>query len=84
MNSLKLTNSLTKKKEVFKPNNIKKQILIANGFIYPSSVLINRNSLKQVKFDTRFQKGIDSDFFRTLILINNFKIYFRKCYFWIR
>ena len=31
MNSLKLTNSLTKKKEVFKPNNIKKISLYACG-----------------------------------------------------
>jgi len=54
MNSLKLTNSLTKKKEVFKPNNIKKISLYACGpTVYESPHVGNARTL--VVFDVLFR-----------------------------
>ena len=54
MNSLKLTNSLTRKKEVFKPNNIKKISLYACGpTVYESPHVGNARTL--VVFDVLFR-----------------------------
>ncbi len=54
MNSLKLTNSLTKKKEVFKPNNIKEISLYACGpTVYESPHVGNARTL--VVFDVLFR-----------------------------
>ena len=54
MNSLKLTNSLTKKKEVFKPNNTKKISLYACGpTVYESPHVGNARTL--VVFDVLFR-----------------------------
>ena len=54
MNSLKLTNSLTKKKEVFRPNNIKKISLYACGpTVYESPHVGNARTL--VVFDVLFR-----------------------------
>ena len=54
MNSLKLTNSLTRKKEVFKPNNIKKISLYACGpTVYDSPHVGNARTL--VVFDVLFR-----------------------------
>ncbi len=54
MNSLKLTNSLTRKKEVFKPNNIKKISLYACGpTVYDSPHVGNARTL--VVFDILFR-----------------------------
>ena len=54
MNSLKLTNSLTRKKEVFKPNNIKKISLYACGPpVYESPHVGNARTL--VVFDVLFR-----------------------------
>ena len=54
MNNLKLTNSLTRKKEVFKPNNIKKISLYACGpTVYESPHVGNARTL--VVFDVLFR-----------------------------
>ena len=54
MNSLKLTNSLTRKKEVFKPNNLKKISLYACGpTVYESPHVGNARTL--VVFDVLFR-----------------------------
>ena len=54
MNSLKLTNSLTRKKEVFKPNNIKKISLYACGpTVYESPHVGNARTL--IVFDVLFR-----------------------------
>mgnify|MGYP001418796119 CR=1 FL=1 len=54
MNSLKLTNSLTRKKEIFKPNNIKKISLYACGpTVYESPHVGNARTL--VVFDVLFR-----------------------------
>ena len=54
MNSLKLTNSLTRKKEVFKPNNIKKISLYACGpTVYECPHVGNARTL--VVFDVLFR-----------------------------
>ncbi len=54
MNNLKLTNSLTRKKEVFKPNNIKKISLYACGpTVYESPHVGNARTL--VVFDILFR-----------------------------
>ena len=54
MNSLKLTNSLTRKKEAFKPNNIKKISLYACGpTVYESPHVGNARTL--VVFDVLFR-----------------------------
>ena len=54
MSSLKLTNSLTRKKEVFKPNNIKKISLYACGpTVYESPHVGNARTL--VVFDVLFR-----------------------------
>ena len=54
MNSLKLTNSLTRKKELFKPNNIKKISLYACGpTVYESPHVGNARTL--VVFDVLFR-----------------------------
>ena len=54
MNNLKLTNSLTRKKEVFKPNNIKKISLYACGpTVYDSPHVGNARTL--VVFDVLFR-----------------------------
>ncbi len=54
MNSLKLTNSLTRKKEVFKPNNIKKISLYACGpTVYESPHVGNARTL--VVFDVLYR-----------------------------
>ena len=54
MNSLKLTNSLTRKKEVFKPNNIKKISLYSCGpTVYDSPHVGNARTL--VVFDVLFR-----------------------------
>ena len=54
MNSLKLTNSLTRKKEVFKPNNKKKISLYACGpTVYESPHVGNARTL--VVFDVLFR-----------------------------
>ncbi len=54
MNSLKLTNSLTRKKEVFKPNNIEKISLYACGpTVYDSPHVGNARTL--VVFDVLFR-----------------------------
>ena len=54
MNNLKLTNSLTRKKEVFKPNNIKKISLYACGpTVYESPHVGNARTL--IVFDVLFR-----------------------------
>ena len=54
MNSLKLTNSLSRKKEVFNPNNIKKVSLYACGpTVYDSPHVGNARTL--VVFDVLFR-----------------------------
>ena len=54
MNNLKLTNSLTRKKEIFKPNNIKKISLYACGpTVYESPHVGNARTL--VVFDVLFR-----------------------------
>ena len=54
MNSLKLTNSLTRKKEVFKPINLDKVSLYACGpTVYDNPHVGNARSL--VVFDTLFR-----------------------------
>ena len=41
-----------------------------NGFIYPSTVMIKKSAiLKAGAFDIRFNRGIDSDLYRRMILI---------------
>ena len=54
MNSLKITNSLTRKKEVFKPNNVKKISLYACGpTVYESPHVGNARTL--IVFDVLFR-----------------------------
>ena len=54
------------------PDDVKRKILVGNSIIYNSSVLVSRNLLIKTKgFDPNVKKGVDSDFFRNIIL--NFK-----------
>jgi teichuronic acid biosynthesis glycosyltransferase TuaG len=58
------------------PDNINLTILSGNGLIYSPTVLTRANLLSKIKFDERLQRGIDSDFYRNLILREKSRVYF--------
>ena len=51
-----------------KPSNPIKRLLVRNGFLYPSTIIIPRDLiLKSDMWDSKFSRGIDSDFYRRLL-----------------
>jgi glycosyltransferase involved in cell wall biosynthesis len=60
------------------PKDIKYQIL-KGGFINNSTVLTKKSILKEVGgFDVKNYRGIDSEFFRRMILIYNYNVFFMQ------
>ncbi len=61
------------------PTDLKSRILIGNSMIYNSTCLTKREIMFEVGgFDTNLPKGIDSDFFRNMIVNFNYDVYFMQ------
>ena len=66
------------KEKAIKPKNLKYKVL-KGGLIHNSTVLTKRKIIKQVgKFNLKISRGVDSEFFRRLIVIYNFNVFFMK------
>jgi glycosyltransferase involved in cell wall biosynthesis len=64
-------------KIITEPKSVVKKILIGNSFIYNSTVVARKSVMNEIGgFDEKLPRGIDSDFFRTLIVIKKYKVYF--------
>lgn len=60
-----------------KPRNLKYAILIGNGIIHTSTVLIRRDILEKTGgFDENMPRGVDSEFYRTCIIKYGYDVYF--------
>lgn len=57
-------------------NNIEEAILSGNGFIYSPSVLTRSSLLRKIRFDERLPRGVDSDFYRSVILREGMRVHF--------
>lgn len=65
-----ITKEKSYKKNIKKPKNLVKQILLANGVIYGSAALLRSDIFKQAgMFAEVLPKGTDSDVFRRIILL---------------
>ncbi len=66
------------KEKAIKPKNLKYKVL-KGGLIHNSTVLTKRKIIKQVgEFNLKISRGVDSEFFRRLIVIYNFNVFFMK------
>ena len=60
------------------PRDIKYQVL-KGGYIHNSTVLTKKSIIKKVGgFDLKVCRGVDSEFFRKLVVIYNYKVFFMK------
>jgi len=65
-----------KAKIIQHPDDIKARIMRGNGFIYTSTVLIRRSIAEKIGgFDENLSRGIDSEFYRTCIVRNRYKVF---------
>lgn len=68
-----------KDKIIQKPKNLKEAILKGNSMIYNSTCFTKKSIMEEVGgFDLRVKKGVDSDFFRFMIVKLNYNIYFMQ------
>ncbi|MEM6844676.1 MAG: glycosyltransferase [Bacteroidota bacterium] len=59
------------------PSNLVSTLLKGNGVIHNSTVMTRRNIMTQVGgFDTKMPRGIDSEFFRTVVVKYGYKVHF--------
>lgn len=64
-------------KIIERPKNLIERILIGNGIIYSPTVMTRRVILEEVGgFDVKFQRGVDSDFYRMCIVIHGYDVLF--------
>lgn len=60
-----------------KPKDIINHILRKNGIIHNSTVMTKKSVMEEIGgFDTFMPKGVDSEFFRTLIVKHKYDVYF--------
>ncbi|MEO0331699.1 MAG: glycosyltransferase, partial [Bacteroidota bacterium] len=64
-------------KEAKMPPNLISTLLKGNGVIHNSTVMTRRNIMTKVGgFDTKMPRGIDSEFFRTVVVKYGYKVHF--------
>nr|WKN34684.1 glycosyltransferase [Tunicatimonas sp. TK19036] len=64
-------------KAVSQPSNLTTVLLKGNGIIHNSTVMTKRAIMKQVGgFDTQMPRGIDSEFFRTVVVKYGYHVHF--------
>ena len=60
-----------------KPKDLTNHILRKNGIIHNSTVMTRKSVMEEIGgFDTHMPKGVDSEFFRTLIVEYKYDVYF--------
>jgi glycosyltransferase involved in cell wall biosynthesis len=66
------------KEQACHPRNIK-NVVLKGGLIHNSTVLTKRNIMKDVGgFDLNVERGVDSEFFRRVILMHDYEVFFMR------
>lgn len=60
-----------------KPDNLTAHLLKRNGIIHNSTVLTKRSVMLEVGgFDTKMLRGVDSEFFREMVVVHKYDVHF--------
>lgn len=71
-------NGDTIEEKAYYPNNIK-DVVLKGGFIHNSTVIIRKSIMNEVgEFDINVKRGVDSEFFRRIIIMFNYDVYFME------
>lgn len=64
-------------KAAVRPRNLVSTLLKGNGVIHNSTVMTKRSIMERVRgFDTKMPRGIDSEFFRTVVVKHGYRVHF--------